>query len=361
MKSRFSVPIVLIALPVLAFCALGGYFLVDKAPKLVNAAKSDITKQYREIAEAMITNGVPDAAVVFREKGWRRQNSKIDKKTPWGIAPRGEDRVLIWIEREDKSLFGVVREAISDSTVLWLYGGGVFAMFFVICVAVIGILLLLRSDRERESFLSGMIHDLVNPLVAIRGLAASDPEYASGIADSMLCMVRNAQDFLCLGRRRQITISKIDLVPVVRESYRMFEEYFTEDESGPVIFDLPETLPVMSDEQETRQIIWNLFSNAAKYAAPYGPVRVSAFVRGDSAAVEFADQGIGMTPRQMRRAFGRFYRAAGLHECGKGGFGIGLYTARASARRLGGDLTVRANSPRGCVFSLILKRLEIRE
>ena len=86
--------------------------------------------------------------------------------------------------------------------------------------------------------------------------------------------------------------------------------------------------------------------------------RCGAYVRGTSAAVEFADQGIGMTARQMRRAFGRFYRAAGLHECGKGGFGIGLYTSRVAARRMGGDLTVRANTPKGCVFTFVLKRLE---
>ena len=354
MKSRFPAIIPLVALPVLAFCTLGAYFLVDKAPKLINAEKGEITKQYREVAEAMITNGVPEATTMAREKGWR-QNSKIDKKTPWGIVDRGEGRVLVWIEREDKTIVGFERDAIVDRTALWIYGGFGFAMLFVVTVAAIGVVLLFRYDRERESFLAGMIHDLNNPLVAIRGLAKSDPAYVAGIADSMLRMVRNAQDFLGHGRRRDLEITKFDLVPVIRESYRIFEEYFTEDESGPVAFDLPESLTVSADSQETRQILWNLFSNAAKYAAPYGPVKVSAFVRGTSAAVEFADNGIGMTPRQMRRAFGRFYRAAGLHECGKGGFGIGLYTSRVSARRMGGDLTVRSNTPKGCVFTLLLK------
>lgn len=354
MKSRFPAYIPLIALPVLAFCALGVYFLVDKAPKIVNAEKGEVTKQYREFAEAMITNGVPGVATVEREKGWR-QNSKIDKKIPWGFVNRGYGRVLVWFEREDETLCGVERDAIVDRTALWIYGGFGFAMFFVVLVAVFGIVLLLRYDRERESFLAGMIHDLNNPLVAIRGLVKSDPDYVVGVTSSMLAIIRNAQDFLGLGRRRKLEISRVDLIPLIREAYKLFEEYFTEDESGAVEFDLPEKLEVLADATECRQILWNLFSNAAKYAAPYGPVKVSASFRGTSAAIEFSDQGIGMTPRQMRRAFGRFYRAAGLHECGKGGFGIGLYTSRASARRMGGDLTVRANTPKGCIFTFVLK------
>ena len=61
-----------------------------------------------------------------------------------------------------------------------------------------------------------------------------------------------------------------------------------------------------------------------------------------------------MTPWQMRRAFSRYYRAKTALESGKGGFGIGLCAAREFARAMGGDLTVRANEPRGCVFALEL-------
>jgi signal transduction histidine kinase len=56
----------------------------------------------------------------------------------------------------------------------------------------------------------------------------------------------------------------------------------------------------------------------------------------------------------MRRAFDRYYRAKTVLESGKGGFGIGLCTAREFARAMGGDLSVRANSPHGCVFTLSL-------
>ena len=56
----------------------------------------------------------------------------------------------------------------------------------------------------------------------------------------------------------------------------------------------------------------------------------------------------------MRKAFDRYYRARTALTSGKGGFGIGLCTARAFARAMGGDLSVRANRPKGCVFTLKL-------
>lgn len=104
----------------------------------------------------------------------------------------------------------------------------------------------------------------------------------------------------------------------------------------------------------TLQILWNLFGNDLKYVAPYGKVTVRFAADEKFVRVEFIDEGQGMTPRQMKRAFDRYYRAQTVLESGKGGFGIGLCTAREFARAMGGDLTVRANQPKGCIFSLLL-------
>ena len=85
-------------------------------------------------------------------------------------------------------------------------------------------------------------------------------------------------------------------------------------------------------------------------------MRVSFGADGGFVRVEVSDEGPGMEPRQMKRAFDRYWRAATALQSGKGGFGIGLCTAREFARAMGGDLSVRANVPRGCVFSLALPR-----
>ena len=114
------------------------------------------------------------------------------------------------------------------------------------------------------------------------------------------------------------------------------------------------TVYAHADATLVMQILWNLFGNDLKYAAPYGSVSVMIRRDGGFAVVEFADEGQGMTSREMKRAFDRYYRAKTVMQSGKGGFGIGLCTAREFARAMGGDLTVCANKPRGCVFALRL-------
>ena len=353
-KSSLNRSIGFIVLPLIAFCALSAYFLIDRAPKMIKAERRAITEEYRENAETIVTDSAAANWHGEREKGWR-QISKIDRKYPWGVIERADGRTLVWVENPDKTMIGLERETIGDYSALWIYGGFGFVIGFVLFVAGFGIVLLKKYDRERESFLAGMVHDLRNPLVAIRGIVKRDPDYAADLAESMLAMVRNAQAFLGFCGRRSEAIETFDIVPMIKSAYRLFEDGFTDEESGAVEFTLPEKLEVRGIVEETRQILWNLFSNAAKYAAPYGSVKVKAYAKDDFAAVEFADQGLGMTPRQMRRAFDRLYRAAGLHECGKGGFGLGLYASRAAARRMGGDITVEKNLPKGCVFVLKLK------
>jgi signal transduction histidine kinase len=104
------------------------------------------------------------------------------------------------------------------------------------------------------------------------------------------------------------------------------------------------------------QILWNILGNDLKYAAPHGKVSVAFSADDRYVSVRFADAGPGMKPREMKKAFDRYYRAGSAAECGKGGFGIGLCTAREFAEAMGGKLTLEANSPRGCIFTLTLPR-----
>ncbi len=105
------------------------------------------------------------------------------------------------------------------------------------------------------------------------------------------------------------------------------------------------------------QILWNLLSNELKYAAPFGSAKVVFTADEKAVSVSFEDYGKGMTPREMSRAFDRYYRARTVRGSGKGGFGIGLANSREFAEAMGGSLTVRVNEPTGCVFTLSLPRI----
>ena len=175
--------------------------------------------------------------------------------------------------------------------------------------------------------------------------------------ERLIRIVENIKDFMRLGgRRRDPQLSAFDVLRAYDEAYALFRDDYRDLFGGnDVPVEAEGELPnVLADETMTVQMMWNLLGNDLKYAAPYGPVRVRFFAEGRFVKAEFIDEGQGMTPRQMRRAFDRYYRAKTVLESGKGGFGIGLCTAREFARAMGGDLSVRANSPHGCVFTLSL-------
>jgi signal transduction histidine kinase len=93
-----------------------------------------------------------------------------------------------------------------------------------------------------------------------------------------------------------------------------------------------------------RRALDNLLDNAAKYSDPSTPVKlvVSLSPRPNvtHATFEIVDQGIGMSPEELARAFTPFWRADGSRTRKTGGVGLGLALARRIARTHGGDVTL---------------------
>ena len=357
MKSwRLALYAFLICLPALLIVGVGAALIVREVPGAIRYEPRRIGGLYREVAEDMSTNSVV-GGVVPRQKGWR-QNGKIDG-VPWGYAVQ-ETETAVWLSAgKDQCLMRKVPARRPFPYALVFYGGGALVAAVLLLLSGLAVWYFARFMRERDDFLAATAHDLTTPLVGMRMTIGRDDEEAKRLNERMLLIVGNIKDFLKLGGRRRVPEPKaFDVVALAKEAYRLFAADYEDSESGAVAFpDERAGCPfhmVKADETMTLQILWNLFGNDLKYAAPYGKVSVRFRNEGKSAVVEFVDEGPGMSKQQMRKAFDRYYRAKTVLESGKGGFGIGLCTAREFARAMGGDLTVRANAPSGCVFALTL-------
>jgi signal transduction histidine kinase len=116
----------------------------------------------------------------------------------------------------------------------------------------------------------------------------------------------------------------------------------------------PDDLRALVQPDHLDQVVANLLSNADKYGG--GAVRLVAEPVGDDrVAVSVVDEGPGVPPEFRDRLFERFSRDAGA--AGRAsGTGLGLYITRALARANGGEVTHRAGTPSGSVFTLTLPR-----
>ena len=375
MNWRLLRSVAALSLPTVVVVALGVFFFVDKVPEIEKAERNRVKLEYRETALAMRQN--PDGADYRAEKTlpteWRRHTAGQMTPGRWGYVPKSiEQATLVWYDdgvRVVSTTVPIVLEV--DYRTMFLALGLVFLLVLV-GMTIVGIRYFVEYIRTRDDFLAATAHDLTTPLVGMRYSIGRNDDEAKVLNERMIRLVANIKDFLRLGGKRpRPQRDEVDLVKCYKEAYALFREDvrdLTDGSDIPVEMGTDPTEPLengtfagpvpnfaaVGDETLVVQILWNLIGNDLKYALPFGPVRVRFFREGGFACVEFADEGKGMSKREMARAFDRYYRAKTVLESGKGGFGIGLCTAREFARAMGGDLSVRANSPHGCIFTLSL-------
>ena len=365
-QKRLYFYMVMLALPALLIIGVGAGFIVAMVPDEIADIPRTTTMVYRESAQKLFEN--PETGEVLSERPPRDGSERrLNKTTPWSYVEGPAKTTRVWVKTGEREwrVVTVPKYRPFPYAAVFYYGAGIVALGLIL-VTVFAIRYFRNWMKERDDFLAATAHDLTTPLVGLRGMTereigsrgvALDPE--SNLAESrrlverLLLIVDNVKGFLLLGGRRVPPKKEtLDLVALTREAYELFRLDY-EDLSQPVA--IGEGLcAAVGDATQVMQILWNLFGNDLKYAAPFGKVSVAFRRDARFAFVDFIDEGQGMSPKEMRRAFDRYYRAQTVLKSGKGGFGIGLCTARDFARAMGGDLTVRANVPKGCVFTLAL-------
>ncbi|QSQ20974.1 GAF domain-containing protein [Pyxidicoccus parkwayensis] len=107
------------------------------------------------------------------------------------------------------------------------------------------------------------------------------------------------------------------------------------------------------DRLRLEQIITNLLSNALRYGAG-GDIHARVEDLGDQVRLTVRDEGIGISPKDQERIFGRFERAvSGRHY---GGLGLGLFITRNLVEALGGRIEVESWPRKGSTFRVTLPR-----
>ena len=379
-KWRLFRSIAALSLPTVLVAALGVRFLLDDVPVIVRDERARVRVELERAAKAMRDDpsladfvwerdlgvvsgtaaGLGDYPADMSWKDWRPE-SGTKRRDMWGWRTLAEGR-LVWArgvgKRDGETVYARRTDIDEHDYALMFYVFGPLFLLVLSGTTFLGAKFFVDYVRSRDDFLSAAAHDLTTPLVGMRCSIGRNDEEAKMLNERMIRLVTNIKDFLRLGGRRPTPRrEEVDILKCCREAYAIFREDYRDLFDGKdVPIEVEGGAKALADETLTVQIFWNLFGNDLKYAAPNGPVCVRVYDDDRSVKVEFADEGQGMSRRDMARAFDRYYRARTVRESGKGGFGIGLCTAREFARAMGGELSVRANKPHGCVFTLELPK-----
>jgi signal transduction histidine kinase len=163
-------------------------------------------------------------------------------------------------------------------------------------------------------------------------------------------------DFLDIQRmesgRQTYRFARLELTPLLRESVELFARG---DTGHTFAIEAPDGLPlVYADADRIRQVLSNLLSNAVKYSPQGGRVHVEARREGAYMLVWVSDQGIGMTPDNMRRLFTKFYRVDNAETRRIGGSGLGLALIKEIIEAHKGRVWVESELGQGSTFFFTL-------
>lgn len=230
---------------------------------------------------------------------------------------------------------------------------------------------LLEADQRKDEFLVMLAHELRNPLAPISTAAhllslgrldesvvrktsqvlTRQVKQMTNLVDDLLDVSRVTRGLAVLNEvaldAKQIVADAVEQASTLIESRR--HQLEVQVPEAPIF--------VLADHHRMVQVITNLLNNAAKYTKPGGRIVLRLEARGDEVFFAVADNGIGMSPELVNRAFKLFSQGELTSDRSLGGLGIGLALVKSLVELHGGH--VYANSKGqglGSEFGIVLSK-----
>jgi signal transduction histidine kinase len=115
----------------------------------------------------------------------------------------------------------------------------------------------------------------------------------------------------------------------------------------------PQSLIIRGDAEITRQVFEIVYENAVKYTDAGGDISVALKSDRRRVVCYVANSGADISKDDLPKLFDRFYRTDASRSREGGGFGLGLYIARAAMRRLGGSISATLADGGVITFKLV--------
>ena len=213
----------------------------------------------------------------------------------------------------------------------------------------------IRRNERQDSFLNAVTHELKTPIASIRLYldtlqrrniddAQRQKFYATMRSDTdrLLATVEQVLKAGELGhRKREYMSTRVELFPLVADCV---QTALSRHHLLPEAIQLAETpgnvrLFITANAEDIRTAVSNLVENAIKYSPSGVHIRCQLAIEHYTWAVlTVTDTGVGIPPRELKRIFKRFYRAASNDPVKIKGTGLGLFLVRTIARQHGGDV-----------------------
>jgi len=224
----------------------------------------------------------------------------------------------------------------------------------------------LMNRLQLERAFTNISHELLTPLTvvsaSIERLRGQEPRFAQEYALMDLNidrMVRLLQEILETSKSQagelKLLVSQGDVMHYISQTALCLEPLLAKQGQTFTIQCNPKSMMGWIDTDKLDKIIYNLLSNAAKYTPQGGKVALSVQTNKtyDHVIIKVADTGIGMSEKQLKHLFQRFYDGD-YRKMKTSGTGLGLPLTRDLVFLHGGNIDCESKEGQGTTFTVTL-------
>jgi len=283
------------------------------------------------------------------------------KGLPYTVAVYERYPLPVLEKAEEKKKLLSFYVTLIASSAIFILGGGFFTLWA-----------LSREWRLAElksEFVADFSHELRRPLTSIRMFSemlkegrVPDEEkkrryygIITGESERLAHLANNILDFSRIERGRKVYDFKHeDIAGIVRETVGRFKTYLV-DKARPVTLNTKGDIPGLKiDGYSISEALLNLLTNAAKYSPADREITVNLAKAGKDVIIEVIDRGIGISPKDKKKIFNKFYRSSQKQVTQTEGTGLGLALVKYIVQAHRGRVKVESEPGKGSKFSLIL-------
>ncbi|QQS44244.1 PAS domain-containing protein [Candidatus Roizmanbacteria bacterium] len=221
-------------------------------------------------------------------------------------------------------------------------------------------------ERKKDEFMSIASHELRTPLTSIKGYTQILERIIQQMGDQRLhTYLKKTNTYV--ERLNSLIVELLDVSKIQAGKLVMnyeavdFDAFIEESIESIRHFSsrhsivyhgrINEVLRI--DRNRLEQVLTNLITNAIKYSPNGNKVEVQVKKEGNSVVVSITDEGIGISKKDQKNLFNRFYRVESSSNSFSG-LGIGLYISREIINRHGGKIWATSKKGEGSTFSFSL-------
>jgi signal transduction histidine kinase len=229
-----------------------------------------------------------------------------------------------------------------------------------------------EASKRKDEFLAMLAHELRNPLAPVGAAAellqrvkldeARVRQTSQIIGRQVAHMTGLIDDLLDVSRvtrgKVELDISPLDINYVLTDAMEQVSPLVGARKHRLMLDLAPKAMLVAGDKKRLVQVVANLLTNAAKYTPEGGSIVLKTMVHDDMVRIEVTDNGVGMAPELVLRAFDLFTQAERTSDRSSGGLGLGLALVKNLVELHDGAVSCASQGlGKGSTFTISLPRL----